>query len=664
MDSQEKALQQGLVGEGQQSQETAEAVRQEETQTVENTTECCSSEKGQVEVDINTTNEATSSDEENVLSASASQDTTSEVASSQDEEPVETEPLRINFSTRQELLAHLEQMAKDEHCPTKDEVERIKGQYYRLLNQEREQQVNDFLEQGGAPEDYQMMPDETEAQFKHLMQVVRERRTAFVLQQEEERQANLKRKLEILERIKEMATSPEEANRCFNDFKALQQEWKEIKNVPAPNANDLWRNYQLYVEQFYDQLHLNREAREYDFKRNLEMKQALCEAAEKLVEEKDVIAAFRKLQDLHAQYREIGPVERELRETVWARFKAASTVINKAHQQYFDDLRAKEEENLQKKTALCEQVEAIVQEERRGAGDWEKHSQAIIALQQEWKTVGFASKKMNDKVYERFRAACDDFFQRKAEFFKEFKAQMSDNVSKKRALVDEAKALTDSTEWKATGERLAALQQEWRTIGVVPRKVGDKLWKEFMDACNHFYDARKAQHAGQRTEENENLKKKRDIIAQVQQLLELAEEEAKEKLSELSEAFQQIGHVPFRDKDKVYHEFREAVDAVYDKFRMARNSRRMDNFRQNLKTVAKRGEEAVDGERARLTRKLEQLKQDINTYENNLGFLSVASKKGNSLVDEMKRRVQKLKDEADLLRTKIHLLDTEANSEE
>ena len=506
---------------------------------------------------------------------------------------------------------------------------------------------------------YAVRPDDLEEMFKAEMNVIKEKRAKVFLAQEAEKQENLKKKLEIIEKIKAMVTSPDEANRSYQQFKELQQQWREIKAVPAEKANELWRNYQLYVEQFYDLLKLNNEAREYDFKKNLELKTKLCEAAEKLAEEEDVISAFHQLQELHAQYREIGPVAKDLREEVWSRFKAASTVINKRHQQHFEGLRAREEENLQKKTELCEKVEAIAAEENKGASDWEKHTKQIIELQNEWKTIGFAPQKMNVKIFERFRAACDDFFSRKAEYFKEMKARFAENAEKKRALVEKAKALQDSTDWKSTSDKLIALQKEWKTIGMVPKKLGDQLWNEFLAACNKFFEARNAATAGARSEERANLETKRSIIAQLRELTENAVDDVQEKVQALIEQYQQTGHVPYREKDKLYKEYREVVDKLYKELNISTARRRLDSFRSSLKSVAKRGEDALDNERTRLMRRYEQMKQEIQTYENNLGFLNAASKKGSSLIDEMNRKVEKLKDELKLTYEKIKAIDAE-----
>ena len=580
------------------------------------------------------------------------------------EQPVEGEATakdseRKQYQTKQEVLERVREIAHSEEAPQKDEVDYLKTVFYKLHIAEREAMLKEYIDGGGDPEQYQITPDPDEEAFKAEMVLIKEKRQKLFKEQEQEKQDNLQKKLDIIEKIKNMITSPEEANKSYKDFKALQDEWREIKNVPAERANELWRNYQLYVEQFYDLLKLNSEAREYDFKKNLEMKTKLCEAAEKLAEEPDVISAFHQLQKLHQEYRETGPVSKELREEIWNRFKAASTVINKRHQQHFEGLRAKEEENLQKKTALCEKVEAIAAEENKGSGDWERHTKQIIELQAEWKTIGFAPQKMNVKIFERFRAACDDFFGRKAEYFRGLKDSFKANADKKRALIEKAKALQDSTEWKSTSDKLINLQKEWKTIGMVPKKLGDQLWDEFLGACNKFFEARNAAGAGTRNEERENLEKKRDVIQRLKATAEEAGDNLQEKVQKLVEEYQQIGHVPFKEKDKLYEEYHAVLDKLYKDLNISVAKRRLSKFKDNLKQVAERGENALDNERSRLMRQYEQLKQEVQTYENNLGFLNASSKKGNSLIDEMNRKVQKLKDEVQFVRDKIKAIDAE-----
>lgn len=577
----------------------------------------------------------------------------------QNAEPEKTaETLKI-YTSKQEVLDRVKELAHNDEAPAKDEIDHLKTAFYKLLFVEREAAQKAFIENGGTPETYVMKADDSEEQFKAEMVLIKEKRAKIFQQQEEEKKENLQRKLQIIDKIKMMSTSPEEANKSFNDFKALQQEWKEIKAVPADKASELWRNYQLYVEQYYDLLNLNRELREYDFKKNLEQKTQLCEAAEKLADEPDAISAFHQLQELHQQYREIGPVAKELREQIWTRFKAASTVINKRHQQHFEEIRAKEEDNLARKTALCEKVEAIAKEENKNAADWEAHTKQIIEAQTEWKTIGFAPQKMNVKIFERFRTSCDDFFVRKAEFFKNLKEKFAENTKKKREMVEQAQALMNSTDWKSTSEKLVKLQKDWKTVGVVPKKVGDQLWANFVEACNKFFEARNAATAGAKNEEQQNLSRKKEIIGKLKELLENAADNAQATVQQLTDEYNKIGHVPFKEKDKLFKEYHKVVDALYKQFNITASKQRLDNFKNNLKNMAKQGEDMLDNERGRLMRRYEQLKSEITTYENNIGFLNASSKKGNSLVDEMNRRVGKLKDDLELIRQKIKAIDAE-----
>ena len=570
---------------------------------------------------------------------------------------VETE--RKQYDSKKAVLDRVREIAHNEEAPQKEEVDYLKTCFYKLHIAEREAKLKEYIDGGGDPEQYQITPDPDEEAFKAEMLLIKEKRQQLFKELEQEKQDNLQKKLNIIEKIKAMVTSPEEANKSYKEFKALQDEWRDIKNVPAERANELWRNYQLYVEQFYDLLKLNIEAREYDFKKNLEAKTHLCEAAEKLAEEDDVISAFHQLQKLHQEYRETGPVSKELREEIWNRFKAASTVVNKRFQQHYDNLRAKEEENLAKKTALCEKVEAIVAEENKSSADWERRTKEIIELQAEWKTIGFAPQKMNVKIFERFRAACDDFFGRKAEFFKNLKEQFKVNADKKRALIEKAKALQDSTDWKSTSDKLINLQKEWKTIGMVPKKLGDQLWEEFLGTCNKFFEARNAAGAGTRSEERENLEKKRDVIERLKVAAQEAGDGLQERVQKLVEEYQSIGHVPFKEKDKLYEEYHAVLDKLYKDLNITVAKRRLSKFKDSLKQVAERGENALDNERARLMRQYEQLKSEVQTYENNLGFLNASSKKGNSLIDEMNRKVQKLKDEVQLVRDKIKAIDAQ-----
>ena len=654
MDSQDKTLQEGIVEEVKATEQAAEVENKVETAPAVEVEETPAPAEESSE-----TSEAPAVVEEPAPVEEIPEIPESQEALKSTEIPESSETDRKVYTSKQEILERMKEIAHSDENPQKAEIDYLKTVFYKLHFAEREAQQKAYLDAGGDPEKYVVAPDEDEIAFKAEMVVIKEKRQKLFMQQEEEKQENLKKKLDIIEKLKTLATSPEEANKTYQEFKKLQQSWREIKAVPAEKANELWRNYQLYVEQFYDLLKLNIEAREYDFKKNLEKKTKLCEAAEKLADEEDVISAFHQLQDLHQEFRETGPVAKELREEVWNRFKAASTVINKRHQQHFESLRAQEEENLTRKTELCEKVEAIAKEENNGSADWERHTKEIIDIQTEWKTIGFAPQKMNVKIFERFRAACDDFFGRKAEYFKGLRQKFAENAEKKKALVEKAQALQDSTEWRSTTDKLIALQKEWKTIGMVPKKIGDQLWNDFLAACNKFFEARNAANAGTRGEERENLNKKRNIIEQLKTLAEEAADGLQEKVQSLVEEYNQIGHVPYKEKDQLYKDYHAILDKLYKELNISTARRRLDNFKNNLKNMAERGSNAIDNERSKLMRRYEQLKQEINTYENNLGFLNISSKKGNSLIDEMNRKVQKLKDDLELTKQKIKAIDAE-----
>ncbi len=568
-----------------------------------------------------------------------------------------------NYNTKEEVIERLKEIASNEETPQKEEIDLLKSVFYRLHLAEREAEQKAFIEAGGAPEDYKALPSESEQIFKAELSLIKEKRAKYLLKLEEEKKENLTKKLAIIEAIKEISTSPDVANKSYNHFKELQQQWKEIKAVPADKANDLWRNYHLYTEQFYDLLKLNNEAREYDFKKNLELKTKLCELAEALNDEKDVISASAKLQELHHQYREIGPVAKELREEIWLRFKNASTVINKKHQAYFETLRAKEADNLEKKTALCERLEALNTNKSTTINAWEAQSKEVLDIQKEWKTIGYATQKMNVKIFERFRKACDEFFENKAMFFKDMKDTFAINIEKKKKLIETAKQLATSTDWNATGEKFIRLQKEWKTIGHVPRKTGDKLWEEFNSTCNKFFDARKEAGADAHENEHKNLERKQNIVQQLKTFVEEKAEDVQEKVLSLMKEYSNIGHVPYKEKDKIYAEYQEVVDLLKKELNISIARKRLDAFKNNLKKVVEQGENALESERNRLFRAYERVTQELKTYENNLGFFNTSTKKGNSLVDEMSRKINKLKDEIELLKNKIKEIDKQLKEE-
>ena len=567
--------------------------------------------------------------------------------------------------TQQEVVDRLKQIQESGEIAERQELETLKQVFYKIHKNEVNAARAQFVAEGGDPATFIPQPNTLEEEFKAAMNVVKQRRAELMAKQEQEKEENLQKKLQILERIKQMSATPEEANQAYKEFKELQAQWQEAKAVPAERAAELWKTYQLYVEQYYDQLKLNNEFREYDFKKNLEIKTRLCEAAEKLGEEKDVIAAFQQLQNLHQEYKETGPVAKELREEIWNRFKAASTLINKRHQQFFEERKAKEEENLKLKTALCEKVEDIRTADLKTVADWDGVTATIIEIQKEWRAIGFAPQKMNVRIFERFRAACDIFFNAKAEFFRQLKENQADNLKKKTALCEKAEALKDSTDWKATADELMNIQKEWKTIGAVPKKHSEALWQRFIGACDYFFEQKNKATSSQRSEEKENLAKKQDVIARLKALLDdtAAEEGRQEAVRELMNEWNSIGFVPFRDKDKLYKAYHEVVDQLFKALNISANRRRLDQFKSNLKNEVSEGGQTLSRERDRLMRAYEAKKNEIMTYENNLGFLTCSSKKGSSLLNEMNKKVEKLKEELQLIADKIAAVNKEINNQ-
>ena len=515
-----------------------------------------------------------------------------------------------------------------------------------------------FVEQGGDEKDFTAPEDTQENFLKELLGSYKEKKAAYLAEEEKQKAENYEIKLQLIEQLKMLCESQDDFNKLYNEFKDIQQKWKEIKLVPEEHANELWKEYQTYSEAFYDLIKINNQFRDYDFKKNLELKTALCEAVEKLQDEKDIISAFHQLQKLHQQWREIGPVAKELREELWDRFKAASTVINKRHQQHFENLKAKEQENLVAKTVICEEIEGIDYAALQTFKDWDEKNNEVLALQQKWRTIGFTPKKHNTKIFERFRAACDVFFTKKTEFYKSIKAEMEKNLEKKRALCEKAEALKDSTDWKGTTEKMIALQKEWKTIGQVTRRHSDSIWKRFITACDYFFDNKNKNVSSQKSEEQTNLEAKKALIEKVKTMDEsLDTEEAITTLKEWIAEWNEIGHVPFKEKDKVYKAFHEAVDAQFDRLKVDQRDRRMKSYRNNVSEMAGKGKGKLYSERDRLMRTYERMKNDLQTYENNIGFLTISSKGGSGLVKEMERKIEKLKAEMELTVKKIEAID-------
>ncbi|MBQ8709082.1 MAG: DUF349 domain-containing protein [Bacteroidaceae bacterium] len=572
------------------------------------------------------------------------------------EEPqAETSTTSIaTFETEAEVVNRLKEISESDEEVTRQELDSLKSNFYRIHRQQADAAYKKFIEEGGAAEEYAPEPDPEETTFKELMAVIREKRAAIAAALEQEREENYQKKLEIIDKIKALTENPDEINRGYNDFKELQQQWNDIKEVPADKATNLWKTYQQAVEAFYDTLKLSNELRAYDFKKNLERKTALCEAAEALAEETDIIVAFRKLQQLHQDFRETGPVASDLREQIWTRFKDASTVINKRHQEFFEARKQKEEENLTKKTAICETIEGFDLEGLKTFAEWNAISEKITTLQAEWKTIGYAPQKMNTKIFERFRAACDNFFTRKNEYFQTVRENLNQNYALKLELVEKAEALKDSTDWKATTDALVELQKKWKEIGTVPKKYSDQIWERFNAACDAFFAAKKEANKDVHTEQTANMEKKKAIVDALAAIVpEEFEGDLRTKLREAQEEWNQIGHVPFKEKDKLYKLLREQMDRLYGFANEHAAKRRIDRFKESIK-----GGNGGDV-RSRLTRQLDILNNEIKTYENNLGFLTLSSKskQGNALIEELNRKMEKLKADKEEVKAKLKALD-------
>lgn len=563
------------------------------------------------------------------------------------------------YESKEAVVDRLRQIEEEGKGGDKSELDLLKQVFYKLHKAAQLAARNAFIEAGGDPELWHADIDTAEENFKAVMAAIRAKRTELAEAAEKQKADNLEKKQAIIERIKELTTTPEDVSQHFDEFKQLQAQWKELGAVPAEKATEIWKNYQHHVEQFYDLLKLNIEAREYDFKKNLTAKERLIELAEKLADEPDIITAFNKLQGLHAEYKEIGPVAKELRDQIWERFKAASTIINKRHQEHFEAIKAREEENLQKKTELCEKVEEIPVDQITSFAAWEEKTKEVIALQAQWKTIGYASHKQNNIIFDRFRTACDRFFTAKAEYYKTIKDEQNENLEAKRRLVEQAEALQESNEWHKTSDKLIELQKEWKTIGAVPRKYSEQLWKRFTSACDHFFEAKNEATAGQRAEEKENLQAKKNIIEQLKELAADTGKATLDHVRDLQAQWNEIGHVPFRDKDKLYKEYRAVADELYKQFGASAARRRLEGFQKSVRQAVAKGESTLGRERERLLRLFETRKAEIQTYENNLSFLNAKSKSGNSLVAEMNRKVEKLREELDLLSSKIKAIETE-----
>jgi len=570
-----------------------------------------------------------------------------------------------NDYTEGQLVEAAKELMKsnpETYSSIKGNMEAIKHAFYRRLKNKNEELLHKFIEDGGKKEDFSPVINPLEEELREILNKFKEKRRFEIARAEEEKNENLNKKKKILDDIKALLDSEEDFSVKLPQLKKLQQDWKEVGVVPASEVNSLWKNYQLYIENFYDNLKINNELRDYDFRKNLEAKVALCEQAEKLQEEKEILTAFRKLQALHEEWREIGPVSRENRESIWTRFKNASTVINKRHHDYFDQLRNSELENLEKKKALCEKLESIDLTSFNTYKEWQTKAEEIMAIQEEWKSIGFAPKKDNVTIYERFRTACDNFFKAKNSYYKNAKEQAVVNLNKKIALCEKAESLKDSTDWKQTTDILVQLQKEWKTIGAVPKKQSDVVWNRFVSACDYFFEQKNLQTKSLKDEQEENLKKKKELIEKINSL-EIGEDTNKSyaDLKALIAEWNEVGHVPYKDKDKLYKAYKTAIDAQFDKLNLDQASRRMNVFMSNLQELKGKGQEkAFYAEHRKLLRQYETLNHEISTYENNIAFFSSSSKGVSGMVKELELKINKMKKERQLLMDQIKLMEKSA----
>lgn len=584
-----------------------------------------------------------------------------DVVSSMEEKANNDEGQMVNAAlTKEEIIKRFEEILQNIENVGRQDIEHLKQAFYKIRKHETDAARKAFVENGGDADAFVPEADEYEQKFKELVSAIKEKRTEIAKAAEQLKEENLEKKNRIIEKIKEFISSGEDVNKYYNEFKQLRQEWNDIKLIPQEKATELWKNYQLYVERFYDLLKINNEFRTYDFKKNLELKTALCEAAEKLEEEPDVVSAFYQLQNLHHEFREIGPVAPEMREEIWGRFKKASTVINKKHQQHFEELKAKEQGNYEAKQAICEKIESIDCTALKTFADWDEKTNEVIALQSEWKTIGFAPQKLNVKIFERFRAACDAFFKAKSEFYKTIKTEKNENLQRKIALAERAEALKDSTDWKKTTEELTRLQKEWKTIGSVSKKYSDAVWNRFISACDYFFEQKKNMFAGQKSEEQANLAAKQELIEQIESIPEDADPaEALKTVKELQEKWDSIGFVPFKEKDKIYKRFIASVDKWYDSYRQGVSDRRISAFKDNIDRIASKDGNAVNGlyrERDKVVKMYESMKSELATYENNMSFLNVSSK-NSSFMQEINKKIEKLKSDIKLAEEKLAAID-------
>lgn len=601
---------------------------------------------------------------ENNLPEEVTNQSVEEEAKEQSETSTETSVARQVSLTKDEIIEKLKNLTAQTEIPSRAEVESLKQAFYKLRSAAIEEQKAEFIEAGNDAEAFVPAPDPSEDVLKTFLSELKEKRASQAAAEENLKEENYNKKLQIIESIKNLTESSDDFNKLYKEFKDLQQGWNDVTSVPQSKEKELWKSYQIYTEKFYDLIKINNEFRDYDFKKNLELKNAICESVEKLIDDTDSVSAFHQLQNFHQQWREIGPVARELREEIWTRFKNASTAINKKYQTHFESLKGREEENLVEKTAICEALKNIDYSTLTSFKEWDEKSKEVIELQAKWKTIGFVPKKVNNQIFEEFRSLCDAFFEKKSEFFKGVRGEMDENLDKKRALTEQAKALKDSTDWKSTTDKLIAIQKEWKTIGPVPRKYSDAIWKEFVTACDYFFEQKKKNESSQKSEELDNLAAKKEIIEKIKNVDQsLDPSELIAKVRELADEWHKIGFVPFKEKDKIYKEFHQAVDAHYDRLKVDKTERRFESFKSNIKDISKQDnpKRALYRERDHLMHQYNKVKSDLQTYENNMNFLSISSKGASGLLKDVNNKIEKLKEEMELLVKKIEALDENLN---
>lgn len=601
---------------------------------------------------------------ENNLPEEVTNQSVEEEAKEQSETSTETSVAKQVSLTKDEIIEKLKNLTAQTEIPSRAEVESLKQAFYKLRSAAIEEQKAEFIEAGNDAEAFVPAPDPSEDVLKTFLSELKEKRASQAAAEENLKEENYNKKLQIIESIKNLTESSDDFNKLYKEFKDLQQGWNDVTSVPQSKEKELWKSYQIYTEKFYDLIKINNEFRDYDFKKNLELKNAICESVEKLIDDTDSVSAFHQLQNFHQQWREIGPVARELREEIWTRFKNASTAINKKYQTHFESLKGREEENLVEKTAICEALKNIDYSTLTSFKEWDEKSKEVIELQAKWKTIGFVPKKVNNQIFEEFRSLCDAFFEKKSEFFKGVRGEMDENLDKKRALTEQAKALKDSTDWKSTTDKLIAIQKEWKTIGPVPRKYSDAIWKEFVTACDYFFEQKKKNESSQKSEELDNLAAKKEIIEKIKNVDQsLDSSELIAKVRELADEWHKIGFVPFKEKDKIYKEFHQAVDAHYDRLKVDKTERRFESFKSNIKDISKQDnpKRALYRERDHLMHQYNKVKSDLQTYENNMNFLSISSKGASGLLKDVNNKIEKLKEEMELLVKKIEALDENLN---